>query len=193
MGHEEVVTLDILEHIMMRRSIRSYLEQEVEEQKITQLLKAAMAAPTACNNQPWEFIVVNDKEVLDKLKSRLTFGKYNAPVAIVVCGNMELAKGGHENYWVQDCSAAMENILLAASGLGLGAIWIGVYPLPSVIKPVREVLNIPEHVVPLSIAYVGYSDEYKEPRTQYNEKRIYHQQYDTTRKHRARPKNLKHS
>jgi nitroreductase len=177
---------------MMRRSIRSYLEQEVEDQKITQLLKAAMAAPTACNNQPWEFIVVNDKEVLGKLKSKLTFGRYNAPLAIVVCGNMELAKGGYENYWVQDCSAAMENILLTASGLGLGSIWIGVYPLPSVIKSVREVLNIPELVIPLGIAYVGYTDENKEPRTQYNERRIYRQQYDITRKHRARPKNLKH-
>lgn len=184
--------MEILEHIFNRRSIRSYIDKEVEEEKIQQLLKAAMAAPTACNNQPWEFIVVNDREILGRLKERLVFGRYNAPLAIVVCGNMKIAKGGLENYWVQDCSAAMENILLTATGLGLGSIWIGVYPLPSVIKPVSEALNIPDHVTPLGIAYIGYTNIKPEPRTQYNEKRIYWQQYDPTRKHRARPKNLKY-
>lgn len=152
-----------------------------------------MAAPTACNNQPWEFIIVTNKDMLEKLRKELTFGKYNSPVAIVVCGNLKLAKGGMQNYWVQDCSAAMQNILLTASGLGLGGIWIGVHPLPSVIEPVRKVLSIPEYVIPLGIAYVGYPGEKKEPRTQYNEKRVYWERYDVNRKHRARAKNLKYN
>ncbi|GFP75352.1 nitroreductase family protein [Clostridium fungisolvens] len=95
------------------------------------------------------------------------------------------------DYWIQECSAATENILLAAAGLGLGSIWIGLYPLPSKIKPVRKILNIPEHVIPLGAVYVGYAGEIKEPRTQYNEKVVYWQQYDPARKHRARHKNMK--
>jgi nitroreductase len=96
------------------------------------------------------------------------------------------------DYWIQDCSAAMENILIAASGMGLGSVWIGLHPIPSKVKPVRKVLDIPEHVIPLGVAYVGYPDEFKEPRTQYNEKVVYWQKYDSERKHRARPKNMKH-
>lgn len=183
---------EITEYIYKRRSIRRYADKEVEREKLELLLKAAMAAPTACNNQPWEFIVVTQKETMDELRGKLRFAPYNAPSAIVVCGNMTLAKGGMERYWVQDCSAAMENILLTASGIGLGSVWIGVYPLPSVIKPVSEVLGIPEYVIPLGIAYIGYPGEEKESRTQYNEKRVYWEQYDEIRKHRARPKNMKH-
>lgn len=183
---------NILDYIYERRSIRKYHDKKVSKETINNMIKAAMAAPTACNNQPWEFIVITEKQTLDKLREVLTFGKYNAPTAIVVCGNMKLAKGGMKNYWVQDCSAAMQNILLAASGIGLGGIWIGVYPLPSVIKPVSKVLSIPEYVIPLGIAYIGYPDEQKESRTQYNEKRVYWEQYDSTRKHKARPKNMKY-
>jgi len=183
---------DIFDYIYQRRSIRRYLDKEVDKDILENLVKAAMAAPTACNNQPWEFIIITEKEVLDNLRDHLTFGQYNATAAIVACGNMKLAKGGMRNYWVQDCSAAIENILLAASGLGLGGVWIGVHPIPSVIEPVSEVLSIPDYVVPLGIAYIGYPAEKKEPRTQYNEKRVYWEKYDVTRKHRARPKNLKY-
>ncbi len=183
--------MDILDHILQRRSIRAFKDTKIDEETIVKLLQAAMAAPTACNNQPWEFVVITDDDIVAKLKSRMTFGNYSCPLIIAVCGNLKLAKGGMENYWVQDCSAAMENILLAASGLGLGSVWVGVYPLPSVIKPVSEVLNLPSYVVPLGLAYIGYPKEEKEPRTQYNEKRVYWQQYDQNRKHRSRPKNLK--
>lgn len=184
---------NIMDYIYERRSIRSYLDKEVEQELIIELLKAGMAAPSACNNQPWEFIVISEKAMINKLREKLVFGRYNAPCAIVVCGNMKLAKGGFENTWEHDCCAAMENILLAASGLGLGGVWIGVHPVPSVVKPVREVLSIPDYVIPLGIAYIGYPAESKEARTQYNEKRIYWQQYDSDRKHRTREKNLKYT
>lgn len=182
---------DIMEFIYQRRSVRKYQDKQVDKETLTLLLKAAMSAPSACNNKPWEFIAVSEDKPMESLRDSLHFGKYNAPAAIVVCGNMKLAKGGYEKYWVQDCSAAMENILIAASGLGLGAVWIGVYPLPSVIEPLCEALSIPEYVVPLGVAYIGYPEEEKEARTQYNEKRIYWEKYDTERKHRTRPKNMK--
>lgn len=178
--------------IFKRRSIRNYTDQEVEKEKLILLLKAAMAAPTAANRQPWEFIVVNDKERLNELRGTLRAGQYNAPVAIVVCGNMKLAFSNQDKeIWTQDCSAAIENMLIAAVELGLGSVWIGLYPTPSKCAPVSKVLNIPEHVIPMSVVYFGYPGEFKEPRTQYNEERIYWQEYEPKRKHRARPKNIK--
>lgn len=183
---------EIMDFIYQRRSIRSYLDKEVDKEDLILLLKAAMAAPTTANNQPWEFVVVNDKGMMDNLRKSLFFGPYNAPAAIVVCGNMDFAfSEPSRDYWIQDCSAATENILLAAAGLGLGTVWIGLHPLPSKIKPVRKILNIPEYVIPLGVVYVGYAAEIKEPRTQYNEKVVYWQKYDKARKHRARPKNMK--
>ena len=183
----------VMDYIFQRRSIRSYIDKEVSEDILVLLLKAAMAAPTAANRQPWEFIVVTDKEKLNELRSTLYAGQYNAPVAIVVCGNMKLAFSSQDKeLWVQDCSAAIENILITAAGIGLGSVWIGLYPTLSKCKPVCKVLNIPEHVIPMSVVYVGYPAEKKEARTQYNEKRVYWQQYEPTRKHRARHKNLKY-
>lgn len=176
--------------IYKRRSVRRYKDQPVEDDILLELVKAGMAAPTACNNQPWEFVVV--KENIDGLRERFYHGNYNAPAAIVVCGNLKLAKGGLRHYWVQDCSAAMENILIAATEQGLGSVWIGVHPLPSVIKPVSEYLGLPDYVVPLGVALVGYSDEEKDARTQYNDKRVYWEQYDRNRKHRSRVKNMKY-
>jgi nitroreductase len=185
--------MNIMDYIFKRRSIRKYNDKEVDKETLVLLLKAAMAAPTACNNQPWEFIVVDDKDMMSRLRKELYAGQYNAPAAIVVCGNMNYAfSGPGHDYWIQDCSAAMENILLAASGMELGAVWIGLYPIESAVKPVCKVLNIPEHIIPLGVVYIGYPDEFKEPRTKYNEKVVYWQKYDSKRKHRARPKNMKH-
>lgn len=182
-----------LDYIFRRRSIRRYKDKEVSKEQLEMLIKAAMAAPTACNNQPWEFIAVKEKETMNKLRNNMVMGKYNAPAAIVVCGNMKLASGGLKNHWDQDCSAAMENILLAATSMGLGSVWIGVHPVKGFMDSVRDIFDVPDYVIPLGIAYIGYADEIKEPRTQYNEKRVYWEKYDKTRKHRARPKNLKRS
>ncbi len=149
-----------------------------------------MAAPSACNSQPWEFIVVTDPARLEQLRGKLLNGRYNAPAAIIVCGNVQAAHvpSEAERFWVQDCSAAMENMLLAATGLGLGSVWIGIYPMPSLIRPVREILNLPDHVTPLGMAYIGYPAEEKKPRTQYDEHRVYWEEYEP-RKRRAKIKN----
>lgn len=181
--------MDVIETIYKRRSIRNYLDKKVEKDIIITLLKAATAAPTAANCQPWEFIVVDEVEKLSQLKDKLVFARYNAPVAIVVCGNSKLSfKGPGHEMWVQDCSAAIENILIAATSIGLGSVWIGIYPIESNIKPVKEILNIPKYVTPLGIIYIGYPAEEKEARTRFNEKRVYWQEYDPDRKHREKDK-----
>ncbi len=184
---------DILEIIKHRRSIRRYKTQPLEEDTLKQLLEAAMAAPNACNSQPWEFVVVTDPELLLELRTSLRFANYQAPAAILVCGNLSIANNSAANhFWVQDCSAAVENILLAATGLGLGSVWIGIYPLPSVIKPVAQLFNLPGTVTPLALVYLGYPDEEKPSRTQYDENRIHWQTYQP-RKKKAKIKNAKYA
>jgi nitroreductase len=182
---------EIIDIILSRRSIRQFTNEPVDHETLIFLLKAAMSAPTACNSQPWEFIVVTEPEVLSQIREKFLFARYNAPAAIVVCGNVSIANNsvGRE-HWVQDCSAATENILIAAAGMGLGAVWIGVYPYPSKIKPVAETLGIPEHVTPLSMVYVGHPAEVKDPRTQYDQHKVYWQCYEP-RKRKLKIKNAR--
>lgn len=182
----------IIDVLLSRRSIRHYTAEPVDRETLILLLKAAMSAPTACNSQPWEFIVVTEPEALAQIRGKFLAARYNAPAAIVVCGNVGIANNSVARFhWEQDCSAATENILIAAAGLGLGAVWIGVHPLPNKIKSLSEILGIPESVIPLSIVYVGHPAETKEPRTQYDERRVYWQCYEP-RKRRAKVKNAKY-
>jgi nitroreductase len=167
-----------LETIFRRRSIRKYTDQPVEPSKLDLLLQAAMAAPSAMNCRPWEFIVVTDPEKLALFRQRLIFGDRNAPAAIVVCGNPGLSTNPAARlFWVQDCSAATQNILIAAVGLGLGTVWIGIHPVGRFVKTVREILSVPKSVIPLCVIYVGYPLDEKPPRTQYNPQRIHYQGY----------------
>jgi len=184
----------IIDTIFSRRSIRHFTADPVDRETLVLLLQAAMSAPTACNSQPWEFIVVTEPEVLGQIRDRFLAARYNAPAAIVVCGNIGIANNSVARFhWEQDCSAATENILIAAAGLGLGAVWIGVHPLPNKIKSLSEILGIPEHVIPLSMVYVGHPAQAKEPRTQYDEHRVYWQCYALRRrKRRAKIKNAKY-
>ena len=183
---------ETIETILNRRSIRRFTTEPVDHETLILILKAAMAAPTACNSQPWEFILVTEPEALAHIREKLPFARYNAPAAIVVCGNADIANNSAgRDHWVQDCSAATENILLAAAGLGLGAVWIGIYPYPSKIKPIAELLGIPENVTPLSMVYIGQPDEKKPPSDRYNEHRVYWQCYEP-RKRKAKIKNAKY-
>lgn len=187
MGNPEVIDL-----ILKRRSIRQFTPEPVDNETLILLLKAAMSAPTACNSQPWEFIVITEQERLDEIRNKYLFARYNALAAIVVCGNVGIAhNSAAQQYWVQDCSAATENILIAAAGMGLGAVWIGVYPYPSNIKRLTEPLGIPETVIPLSMVLVGHPAETKPPRTQYDEHRVHWQCYEP-RKRKAKIKNAKY-
>jgi nitroreductase len=167
-----------LEAIFQRRSIRKYTEQPVETEKLDLLLKAGMAAPSAMNCRPWEFIVVTEPEKLAQFRKGLIFGDRNAPAAIVVCGNPSLSSNPAARlFWVQDCSAATENILIAAVSLGLGTVWIGVHPVAKFVKTVRTILALPRQVTPLCVVYVGYPVDDKPSRTQYDRQRVHWQGY----------------
>jgi nitroreductase len=180
---------NLFEVMYNRRSVRRYVEdKKVEQDKIIMLLKAAMSAPSACNLQPWEFIVVDEKDGLDKLKDCIDINngrKYNAPAAFVVCGNTSYIPW--ESNGEMDCSAAIENILLAATALGLGAVWIGAVDGDAI----RSLLDIPDHVVVNSVVFFGYPAEHKAPRTQYTEEAVYWQKYDAQREHLPRSTNLR--
>ena len=181
----------ILETIFRRRSIRKYTDRSVEPEKLDLLLKAAMAAPSAMNCKPWEFVVVTDPEKLTQFRKRLIFGDRNAPAAIVVCGNPSLSANPVARlFWIQDCSAAAENILIAAVSLGLATVWVGVHPVSEFVRIVREIAGLPRHVTPLGLIYVGYPAEEKPARTQYNAARLHWQIYEK-RKKRAKTKNAK--
>lgn len=169
---------NVLDLIFKRRSVRIFTKQKVEKETLTKLLQAAMAAPSASNGKPWEFIAITDPDTLEKLRGSLQYGKHNAPAAIVVCANLSIAtKESSVRFWVQDCAAATENILIAAAGMDLGAVWIGSYPKEDAMKAEREILGIPEDVTPLSLVYVGYPAEEPRPRTQYEEKRVHWDKY----------------
>ncbi len=160
-----------LQTIFERKSVRAYQEKEVEEEQIERLLKAAMAAPSGRDLRPWHFIVVKDKQMLDKLGSEMSS---NASVltetrqAIIVCGDEQKAPN-----WYLDCAAATQNILLAAESLGLGAVWLGVYPYTDRVKIVTEAMNLPENILPLSIVSFGYPKAPQPPKDKYDSSRIH--------------------
>jgi nitroreductase len=169
---------NILDTIFLRRSIRVFDRRKVDQTVLIDLLKAGMAAPSASNSRPWEFILVTDEAILEKLQSSLAYGKYNRPAAAVVCANLSIAKNESAyRFWVQDCSAASENILIAAAGMGLGTVWIGAYPKEDVMQTLREILDIPEDIYPLNIIYIGYPAEDKDARTQFEESRVHWNRY----------------
>jgi nitroreductase len=165
--------VDAYEAILTRRSIRNYTRQPVSVELIRQLMVAAMCAPSAGNEQPWHFIVVTQREQLDALAEVLPYGKMlrQAPLAVVVCGDPKLQT--HEGFWVQDCSAATQNILMAAHAKGLGAVWVGVYPKEERIAGIRRLMGVPEHVVPLCVVSIGYAASRVEPVNRYQEARIH--------------------
>lgn len=163
-----------IENIMTRTSIRQYKDQPVEQEKIDIMLKAAMAAPTAVNLQPWHFIVITDKPIIDQLSGRQPT---NAPLLIAVCGDtdkttMPDGKTKLPDFWIEDVSAATENLLLAAHALGLGAVWTGVYPAMERVAEVANVLNCPQNIVPMAVVRIGYPDEAPEPKDKFKEENI---------------------
>lgn len=184
--------METLEAIFNRRSIRNYTDEEVTDSEINILLKAAFSAPTAANTQPWEFVVISEKEILGKIRDKLLFARYNAPLGIVVCGNMKYAfKSQDKDLWICDCSAAIQNMLLAATDIGLASVWIGIYPVKSKIETIQKLIDLPEHVKPLGMVYFGHGAYQEAGRCRYNEKAVYWQKYDPDRKHRTKDKPVK--
>ena len=172
-------TAAVIENIMTRTSIRQFTDQPIAKDTLDQIVKAGMAAPSAVNAQPWAFIVVTEKEVLDSLNNVHPYSNLKtATAAIIVCGDMSKAMEGEgREYWVQDCSAATENILLAAHAYGLGAVWCGVYPVEERVNDVKAVLGIPEGIIPLNIITMGYPAENPEPKDKYKPENIHFQKW----------------
>jgi nitroreductase len=164
--------MEAIEAIMGRRSVRRYTDKKISDETITKLLKAAMNAPSAHNKQPWHFIVVNDKETMLKIPEYHQYSKMleNASHAIVVLGDNNIQD---TDFWIHDTSAATENILLAAHAIGLGAVWLGVHPHETLIEGTKKLFNIPDHVTPLCIISLGYPEEAKSPRENYNPERVH--------------------
>ncbi|MDR7867065.1 MAG: nitroreductase family protein [Sporomusaceae bacterium] len=167
-----------MEAIFTRRSIRRYADEPVDAGAVEKLLAAAMAAPSAGNEQPWEFIVVHDQATREEITRVHPYSQMlrQAPVAIVVCADKARSRYPVE-YWVQDCAAATQNILLAAAALGLGTCWLGVHPVPERVAGVRRVLAIPEPIVPFAIVAVGHPAEQSGRVDRFDEKRIYRESY----------------
>jgi nitroreductase len=173
-------TPDVLQVIHSRRSVRNYTDEPVTSAQLETLLRAGMAAPTAGNAQPWAFVVVTERRRLDELAENLHYGKMlaKAGAAIVVCGEPERALPGEaRDMWMLDCTAASENILLAAEGIGLGAVWVGIHPIPERIEVVRHVLELPETVAPLNIISIGHPLGIEQPKRKYDERKIHRESW----------------
>lgn len=171
-----------LENILTRTSVRSYdNSRAISQDTIELLLRAAMSAPTAVNKQPWAFVVINDKNTLDRLVQEHPHGKMyaNAPLVIVTCGDLsKTLEGDGRNYWIQDVSAATENLLLAAHSLGLGAVWTGCYPSEARSKAIARVLNLPETIIPLAVVPIGYPTETPIPKDKWNAENVHYNSWD---------------
>jgi nitroreductase len=169
--------METMEAILTRRSIREYSSQAVPDELVKKILAAAMQAPSAGNQQPWHFVVVNERELLTALADGLPFAKMlpSAQLGIVVCADLQLEK--YRGFWVQDCSNATMNILLAAHDQGLGAVWTAIYPVEDRIVGAKRILGLPEQVIPLCVVPIGYPASTPEPPAR---------RYDETRLHRNR-------
>ena len=170
--------MQTLEAIFTRRSIREYKLQPVPDELVQGLLEAAMQAPSAGNQQPWHFIIVTDRRHLNALADALPFGKMlkDAPLGIVVCVDTDLEK--YRGFWVQDCSNATMHLLLAAHDHGLGAVWVGVYPVEDRVANLKQILGLPDSVIPLSIVPLGYPAVTPGPaEKRYNAARLHHDRW----------------
>jgi flavin reductase (DIM6/NTAB) family NADH-FMN oxidoreductase RutF/nitroreductase len=169
---------ETLQVIHNRKSVRHFTDQAVSKEQLEILLRAGMAAPTAVNRQPWAFYVVTNRETLDALGEQLPYAKmlFQAQAAIVVCGDMEKAGNLKEQaYWVQDCSAATQNILLAAESIGLGAVWTAAFPYDDRTRAVIETLSLPEKHVPLNVIPIGYPTGEDQPKDKWKPENVFWQ------------------
>jgi len=170
----------IVENIMTRTSIRQYTDQTISADTIETLLRAGMAAPTAVNKQPWHFIAVTSKDKLKEMAVNNPNAKMleQAPLTIVVCGDMQKTLEGEARaLWIQDCSAATENILLAAHGLGLGAVWTALYLRDERAKSAIEALKLPDHIVPLCAIIIGHPAEQPEPKNKWKPENVSYNEF----------------
>ncbi|KXK64321.1 nitroreductase family protein [Christensenella minuta] len=171
--------MEQLSCVLGRRSVRKYTDEPVSKEHEDLLLSAGFSAPSARNARPWEFIVVRDKARLEKLSTVRQHWPMlkNAGLAIVVCANLRGYQGSNKDFFVQDCAAATQNILIAAEGLGLGAVWLGCYPTEEGPEGGRRILEIPGDIIPFSVISVGHPAEHAKPHPQIVAERVHYDRY----------------
>jgi nitroreductase len=159
--------------VLERRSIRRYTGKDVDEKDVRKVLEAAMAAPSAGNERPWHFVVLRDRKLLEGVMDVHPYAQMlrQSPVAVLVCGDPSLEK--YKGFWVQDCAAATENMLIMATQLGLGAVWLGIYPIEERVQGLRLLLGIPQDAVPFALVPLGHPDEAKRPVDRYEDSRVH--------------------
>jgi nitroreductase len=164
--------METLKAINTRRSVREYLDKKIPEGIIEEILKCAMDAPSARNKQPWHFVVMDDPKLLKEIPSFSPHAQMckDAPLAILICGDMNLEQ---EDYWIQDCSAATQNLLLAIHEKGLGAVWTGVYPRLERIKGFKDLLKLPLEIIPLALIVIGYPKKPLPQKENFKKERIH--------------------
>ena len=160
--------------ILKRRSIRKYQEGTIKDEDIQMMLSAAMAAPSARNMQPWEFYVIKNNKIMQEIRNFAPNFNFNSSLMIIVCGNTSRSITQNDNdFWIQDCSAAIQNILLTATSLGLGTVWCGLYPVLERSNKIKELLHCPNEIIPLGLIHVGIPNEEKESRTQFTKEYVH--------------------
>ena len=178
-SRDEEDHVDALEAICLRRSIRQFEQRAVPDDIVATLLKAAMAAPSAFNEQPWQFVVVRDQATRESLShvSEYAGPMARADVGIVVCGERARLRFPDSVYWIFDCSSAMQNVLIAATSLGLGSVWLGIHPWPERTAMVRQILTLPDEVEPLGMAAIGWPAETKGPGNRFDSSRVHQERW----------------
>jgi nitroreductase len=169
--------METLEAILTRRSIRAFKDKKVPKEFITKMVKAAMYAPSARNYQPWHFVVTDDRAVLDKIPELHPYAYMvkEAPLAVLICGDLQIES--MPEYNAINCAAATQNLLLEAHELGLGSVWLGVYPRQERMSNLSNLFELPEHIIPISLVALGYPDEKPTAKDRFKEDRIYHNKF----------------
>lgn len=170
---------EALRPILERRSCRSYTDRQVSDETVHTLLCAGMAAPSANNSRPWEFLVLRDEPLKAAVSAA---GQYwsmlkDAPIGIVVLANLDGYRSSHQDYFIQDCSAATQNILLASQAMGLGGVWLGLYPNEERVAAVRRLCGIPEDIIPVTLTSIGYPAQMPHPHTTFYEGKVHYDRY----------------
>lgn len=166
--------METFDAILNRRSIRKFTDEKITDDIVDKLLQSAMAAPSACNKRPWEFYVIKNEEMQMKLRQASRYSNMDSSLIIIVAGNDKRSLNHRINdFWIQDCAAAVENMLLSATELGIGSCWCGLFPTVTPVKNVRKILGMEENIIPMALIHFGYPAEDQEPRTQYDKKRVH--------------------
>lgn len=166
--------METYDTILNRRSVRRFTDETIGDDIIEKLLQSAMAGPSACNMRPWEFYVVKNKEIQAELRQVSRYANMNSSLIIIVAGNDKRSLAHRINdFWIQDCAAAVENMLLTATELKIGSCWCGLFPMVTPTKRVRQILKLEEHIIPMALVHLGYPAETPEPRSQYDAKRVH--------------------